>query len=556
MINSFYTLRALVEVWRRDLVGCTVDDAFSQVKGELTLAFAHSSQEWMHPKGTRFTALRCSVQRPLLYIFRSEGYSKQRRNVATLFEPTFGRVVAGVRIATRDRMLYLDFEGGGHFQIVLFGARANVFLVDETETVVEAFRSSAAHEGASAPTPRAAPQPLALEDFEERWRANRNTVAQAVAAAVPLFGRTLAAEVVDRAGVATEGPADCSAADRAALFAAVEAVRAELADPSPRIYGEGRFADAFSLVALRHRAGQEVEAFETVDEAVRRYVQRQLAEAHFRRLYEPLEDALAAAEKKHRRSAERMLEELTSESRADRYERWGHLLMAAPADVPPGADEVTLPDLFEDGAAVTIPLDPARSAVENAERYYDRARRTRASRAKAEERLVATEEKAREAGGLLDALRAVESLRAMKQFRKDKAEQLALFVQEGGDDIGRLPFRRFPLPGGYEVLVGKNARQNDELTFHHAQKYDLWLHVRGMPGSHTVLRLPNRDAEPDRRLVHTAASIAAYYSKGRGSKLVPVMVTARKYVRSPSGAPPGAVRVEREEVLLVEPRLP
>ena len=547
MINSFYTLQVLIEEWRPGLIGCTVGDAFSQVAGELTLAFSHPSQEWM---------IRCSVQRPLLYAFRSEGYSKQRRNVATLFEPAFDRTVEGVRIATRDRMLYLDLEGGGHFQIMLFGARANVFLVDESETVVEAFQSSAAHEGAPAPTPRAAPQPLTLEAFEERWRTNRNMVTQAVASAVPLFGRVLAAEVVHRAGVRAEAPADCTAADRAALFAAVEAVRVELADPAPRLYGKGRFADAFSLVELQHRAGQEAEAFETVDEAARRYVQRRLAEAHFRRLYEPLEDALEAAKKKHRRSAERMLEELTNESRAGRYERWGHLLMAAPADVPPGADEVRLPDLFEGGETVIIPLDPARSAVENAERYYDRARRARAARAKAEERLLTTEEKAQKAGDLLAALRAVDSLRAMKQFRKEHAERLAPYLPGGSGDVRRLPFRRFPLPSGYEVLVGKNARQNDELTFHHAQKYDLWLHARGMPGSHTVLRLPNRDAEPDRRLVHTAASIAAYYSKGRGSQLVPVMVTQRKYVRSPSGAPPGAVRVEHEEVLLVEPRLP
>ncbi len=82
------------------------------------------------------------------------------------------------------------------------------------------------------------------------------------------------------------------------------------------------------------------------------------------------------------------------------------------------------------------------------------------------------------------------------------------------------------------------------------------MHARGLPGAPAVLRLPNRDAQPPKAVVRRAAAVAAYYSKGRGSKLVPVMVTERKYVRSPSGSPPGAVRAEREEVLLVEPRLP
>ena len=104
--------------------------------------------------------------------------------------------------------------------------------------------------------------------------------------------------------------------------------------------------------------------------------------------------------------------------------------------------------------------------------------------------------------------------------------------------------------------MGKNAKQNDALTFRYAQKHDLWMHARGTPGSHTVLRLPGRHSQPSPRVLERAASIAAYYSKAQGSALVPVMVTERKYVRKAKGAPPGAVVVEREEVLLVEPKLP
>ena len=120
----------------------------------------------------------------------------------------------------------------------------------------------------------------------------------------------------------------------------------------------------------------------------------------------------------------------------------------------------------------------------------------------------------------------------------------------------RLPFRRFVLDEGYEVWVGRNARQNDALTFDHARKYDLWMHARGVGGSHAVLRLPNRDARPGKPLLERAAAIAAYFSKAQGSSLVPVMMAPRKYVRKPKGAAPGAVVVEREEVLLVEPGLP
>ena len=547
VVNNYYTLRALVREWRDDLVGCAVVDVFSQVKNELSVGLAGAEADWM---------VRCSVQRPLLYLFRTEGVHKARRNVATLFESAHGHRVTGVRIAERDRLVSLDLDDGRRFLWQMFGAKANVFLVAADDTIESAFQASDKHAGTEAPDPYPAPMPDTWDAFEDRWRTNRNTTRQALQSTVALFGADLARETIHRAGVTTESPADCSEAERHALFDASMNLRTDLNDPEPVIYGTGQFPDAFSLLPLEHRAGDAAERFETVDAAVSSFVRRKLAEQHYHRLYDPLEEALSHAAEHYRRSAEQMMDELSSESRADRYERWGHLLMAQQDAVDPGAEEVTLPDLFEEGDPVTIPLDEAKSAVENAEHYYARARRTRRSREEAEGRLDETLERAETAETLLDALREIDTLDGIKRFRSEHEDDLTPFVDRDDADVKQFPFRRFDLGSGFEVWVGKNARQNDELTFHVAQKYDLWMHARGVPGSHTILHLPNRDAEPGRRRTHVAAAIAAYYSKARGSSVVPVMVTRRKYVRSPKGADPGAVRVEREEVIMVEPGLP
>ena len=281
-----------------------------------------------------------------------------------------------------------------------------------------------------------------------------------------------------------------------------------------------------------------------------------LAKQHFGRLYDPLNDALSRAADRAQRTTEQMMQELSNESRAAEYERWAHLLMTQP-EVDPGAEEVTLPNLFsEDEEEVTIPLDPSKSVVANAEHYYDRARRTRRSRQEAEARLDDAIARAESAQQLLDDLRATDTLPGIKRFRKEHADELAPFLDSGTPDMDAFPFRRFDLGGGFEVWVGKNARQNDELTFHTAQKYDIWMHARQVPGSHAVLHLPNRDAEPGRRRIVQAAQIAAHYSKARGSGAVPVMYTRRKHVRSPKGSPPGAVTVQHEDTVLVEPGLP
>ena len=547
MVNNYYTLRALVREWRPDLHGTTVRDIYSQTKNELTVVLGGAEQDWM---------VRGSVQRPFLYLFRRPGYHKARRNVATLFEDARGRTVRGVSIAERDRLVSIELGGGGRLLWQLFGARANAFHVAPDDTIVAAFQRHDALTGTEAPEPYPAPMPETFAEFEDRWRTNRNKTRQAVQSAVSLFGGDLARETLHRAGVTTDAPEGCSKEERRALFEASMVLREALQDPAPVLYGAGQFPDAFSLIPLRHREDAPAERFDTVDAAVADFVRRRLAEQHFHRLYDPLEEALESAAAHERRSAERMVEELQSESRAGRYERWGHLLMAQQDQVPDGAEEVEVPDLFEDGAPVTIPLDPAQSPVENAERYYDRARSTRRSREEAEGRLDDTIERAERAEALLQALRQIDTLDGIKAFRDEREDALAPFVERPDADVDTFPFRRFDLGGGFEVWVGKNARQNHELTFHASQPYDFWLHARGVPGAHTVLHRPNRDAEPGQRRLYTAAAIAAHYSKSKGSDVAPVMVTERKYVTSPKGADPGVVRVQREEVLMVEPGVP
>jgi predicted ribosome quality control (RQC) complex YloA/Tae2 family protein len=547
VVNNYYTLRALVREWQPDLEGTTVRDVYSQNKNELTVALGGTEQDWM---------VRGSVQRPFLYLFRRPGYHKARRNVATLFEGTIGQGVADVSIADRDRLVSIELEGGSRILWQLFGARANAFYVAPDDTIVAAFQRHEELASTEAPTPYSAPMPDTFAEFEDRWNTNRNKTRQAVQSAVSLFGAELARETLHRAGVTTDAPEDCTETERRALFDASMALREALKDPEPVLYGAGQFPDAFSLIPLRHREADPAARFDTVDAAVADFVRRSLAEQHFHRLYDPLEEALESAAEHERRSAERMREELQSESRAGRYERWGHLLMAQQHQVPDGTEEVELPDLFEDGEPVTIPLDPARSPVENAEHYYERARRTRRSREEAEARLDETLERAAQAEALLEALRRIDTLDGIKHFRAEREEEVAPFVERDDADVDRFPYRRFDLGGGFEVWVGKNARQNHELTFHASQPYDLWLHARSVPGAHTVLHLPNRDAEPGKRRIHTAAAIAAHYSKAQGSDVAPVMVTERKYVTSPKGADPGVVRVDREEVVMVEPGLP
>lgn len=545
---DYFTLHALAHEWDALLTGFAVEDVWTQSPRELSVALVRDGER-------RTLRVLCDPGLPLL--FQTEGGGRQRRNTADVLDGLAGRTVTGVRTAERDRHVFLDLNDGERLQILLFGSRPNVFWTDGEGTVRAAFLDGDEWAGDEAPTPRPAPAIETLDAFEARWKPKK-TLGQTVAGAVPLFTRALAEEAVRRAGLDPDAEPDLDASERRVVFDAVRRFVADLEEPEPVIYWRGPLAETLALVPLvAPPVDWRAEPFEHVDRAVQVFARRQLGQRAYAEAYVPAERALAAAHARRQRSADAMLDELAQPSRADRYETWGHLLMAQAVAEGPGRESVALPDIVAGtGEPVEIPLDPALSAIENAERYYDKARRTRRAREEAEARWADVQAEAEASGDLLARLRATDSLTDLRALLDAEADALARFVGQKGEGGAAEPFRRVPLPGGYEALVGKNARGNAHLTTRVASPHDLWLHARGVPGSHVVVKRPGRSTEVPREAVWAAARVAAHFSTAKTQSVVPVTVTERKYVRPVKGGPPGLVRVEREDVLDVSPGLP
>src|SRR6185312_4067504 len=104
---------------------------------------------------------------------------------------------------------------------------------------------------------------------------------------------------------------------------------------------------------------------------------------------------------------------------------------------------------------------------------------------------------------------------------------------------------------GFTILIGKNSRQNEEVTFRQATANDLWLHARGVTGAHIIVKAAGR--EITRSTIEQAATLAAYYSEARGGTNVPVDYTLQRHVRHMKGGGPGMVIYEREQTLYARP---
>ncbi|MEO0557622.1 MAG: NFACT RNA binding domain-containing protein [Bacteroidota bacterium] len=544
---DWFTLRALAASWNDALAGGTLDDAWTQTANELSLGVTdrHGSP----------SVLRIVCDPALTVAFRSPGGGRQKRNTADVFAGAVGRQLEAVRVADRDRHLFLELADGSRLQMLLFGSRPTVLQVADG-TVREAFVHASAWEGEPAPQPRAAPDPTTPEAVREGWPDSAKKLAVAVRRTAPLLPPPLVAAILRQLALdpSAPPPPECPLELANGL---VDLRRQLEAERSPVILWRNEMAEAVLPIPPVHLDdGWTAEPFNDIDKAVRVYARRALGQRQFQTLYRPVESALAAATDRRTRSAEAMLAELATPSRADRYEHWGHLLMAQATDKGPGHESLLLPNILsETGGTVEIPMDPALSAIENAQRFYDKARRTRRARETAEARWESVQAEADAMADLLDRLRQLETVPDLRAFLDAEADALARWTGGRSRETAE-PFRRIALVEGWEALVGRNARSNAHLTTRVARPHDLWLHARGVSGSHVLIRRATRATEVPRVAIELAARIAAHYSDARTQTLAPVIVTERKYVRPIKGGPPGLVRVDRETVLDVEPGLP
>ena len=221
------------------------------------------------------------------------------------------------------------------------------------------------------------------------------------------------------------------------------------------------------------------------------------------------------------------------------HEQTGHLIMANMNLIHAGMEKIELFDFYHNKQLV-VKLKKDLNAQQNAAYYY---RKHKNSSIEEQQLLNKVELTHKRIITLKHDVGVIESAVSMKVLRafipKEKAVQVAV------------PYRQFEYDG-FLVWVGKSASANDELTMRHAHKNDLWLHAKDVSGSHVLIKWKPGKEFP-MGVIRYAASLAAYYSKLKGSKLVPVSYTPRKFVRKPKGFAPGQVVVEKEEVLLVEP---
>ena len=239
---------------------------------------------------------------------------------------------------------------------------------------------------------------------------------------------------------------------------------------------------------------------------------------------------------------------------AEKWKRYGDLILANLSTAKRSGDKVRLTDFFDENAPeIEIEADENLSLTDTAQKYFKLYTKAHNAATEIHRRIVSVERE----------IKSLEKKRSELENAIGDHDESYFEAEPDKKRIGKekkakprfAGARQFTSSDGFEILVGKRAVDNDHLTFRIAGSMDLWLHAADYPGSHVVVRNPNRKEIPQETLLE-AAMLAAFYSSGRSQPKAAVHYTQKKFVNKPKGAAPGLVRLASFKTIMVEPSIP
>ena len=313
-------------------------------------------------------------------------------------------------------------------------------------------------------------------------------------------------------------------------------------DFTPRIYYNGKEPAEFSAVPLTMYEDLDAQSFEDMSGLLESYyaVKNTLTRIHQKSA--DLRRVVQTALERTRKKYDLQLKQLQDTEKREKYKVWGELIHTYGYGVPEGARSMQALNYYTN-EEITIPLDSTLTAQENAKRYFDKY-------GKLKRTFEAVTKLLEETRNEIEHLESIQTALDMALTEEDLAPVREELVEYGyirrksGRNSGKKPKLssrpyHYLSSDGFDIYVGKNNFQNDELTFQFASGNDWWFHAKGVPCSHVILKSEGREL-PDRAF-EEAGRLAAYYSKNRGGDKVEIDYVEKKHVKKPGGGKPGFV---------------
>lgn len=456
--------------------------------------------------------------------------------------------------------------------VELMGKYSNIIFTDGEGTIIDSIRRVPASMSSVREVLPGRPyfiadtvhklDPLSLGEssFIEQVASRPLPVAKALSQSLTGISPFMAQEAAARAGVESDRPMQAlTGAEQLHLYHTFSLMMDDVREGnfSPRIFCRGGVPVEFSAFDMTICSDLEQRTFGTMSETLENYYAAKNAAARIRQRSTEMRHLVQTVLERDVRKYELQKKQLKDTEKRDKYRVRGELIQTYGYGLEEGAKELVCENYYDDGKIVKIPLDPQLTPQENAQHCFEKYNKLKRTNEALSERIRDTEAE-------IDHLRSVQVELGIAQNEEDLA-QIRRELEEAGYVRKRSsrkkgkqktpasrPFH-YRSTDGYDIYVGKNNLQNEELTFRFADGGDIWFHAKGVPGSHVIVKGGSMDM-PD-RVFEEAAALAAWYSSEKGSEKVEVDYIPRKFVKKPAGTRPGYVIYHTNYSLVAEPAL-
>lgn len=529
MLRNYFTLQHITQELKT-LVGSIVYECFTQERYTLVLQAYNGKNEF---------CLHFSADSRLGSIFLRKSFARAKSNSKDLFPEIIGQTILGIKQIERERIICFEFSDFNLFFVLFGGSRNNAFLTNRNNVVVDSFKSSKKYIGTNfqiAKETNSSSADRNIFDFLSKEK---------------FLGKYYAGLLLSGIGFSpTLRLSQLTEMEKQRLETAVHKFTTRL--QSAECFELYFINNEYFLSLIPLNEGRLIRKYNSISESAFDFYVKSIKLQSLKERYERARKIIESKLKYLRGMQESLRQSKSAMETQQLYKLYGDILVSQPNGKQKGLSMLKTFDF--DSNPIEIPLKSELTLLENSQMYYEKAK-------KLQNRGLNLELKEQE---ILDSIAKYEDLLAellsipeILKFEEFEMKHKDFFGEISPVDENQpsRKFRHFDLGDGYILYVGKNARNNDELTFGFAKPNDYCFHARSVGGSHCVLRV-NRGQVPPKHIIQKAGQIAGYFSKARKSKYIPVAYTQRKYIHKPKGMPPGTIVMTREEVIMVEPKAP
>ena len=451
--------------------------------------------------------------------------------------------------------------------VEIMGKHSNIIFCNEEDQIIDSIKHVSAHMSSVRevlpgrpyfiPETQSKLNPFVLteEIFQEKIFPRPVNVAKAIYTSITGISPLMAEEVCYRAGIdggiPTDGLEDVERVHLAHTFLRmVDDIRDGHFEPN--IIYKGKEPVEFACFPLSQYQDYRAVSYPSIFPVLETYYAEKNIVTKMRQKTVDLRKIVQNALERNVKKYQLQQKQLKDTEKKEKYRVWGELLNTYGYEVEPGAKSMEALNYYTN-EMIQIPLDETMTPQENAKRYFDKYSKLKRTKEALDTLLQETGDEIKHLESIAASLDIASSEEDLVQIKEEMMEYGYVKRKNTGGKKVKVTSRPYHYisSDGYDIYVGKNNFQNDELSFKFASGNDWWFHAKGQPGSHVIVKSKNEEL-PDRTF-EEAGKLAAYYSKGRQAPKVEIDYTQKKNLRKPTGGKPGFVVYYTNYSLLIEP---